>query len=96
VAAAPGKVSCNTAKTVCATVDRSRRSARIVLAKAVGVGEVFAIALRGGREDQGTQVRASVKKGRASFTVKLGGNKSRDQVWVLRSQTTFISSFQVG
>jgi hypothetical protein len=57
---------------------------------------VVAVALRGSREDGNTQVTGRVNKGKASFSVPLSGAKSKGQVWVVRTQSTFISSFQVG
>jgi len=91
-----GRKACNPAKTMCVTVDRSRKSAKVTLTKVKGTSEVFGVALRGTREDGGTQTGASVRGGKASLTLKLSGKKAKDQVWVLRSNSTFISSFQVG
>ena len=96
VAATPGKKSCNAAKTVCVTVDKKRSAAKVTLSKAAGTQDVVAVALRGTREDGRTQVSAPVRSGKASVTLRLGGNTSKGQVWVLRSQSSFISSFQVG
>jgi len=96
VKAQVGKKACNPAKTMCVTVDRSRKSAKVTLTKVKGTSEVFGVALRGTREDGGTQTGASVRGGKASLTLKLSGKKAKDQVWVLRSNSAFISSFQVG
>jgi len=96
VKAQVGKKACNPAKTMCVTVDRSRKSAKVTLTKVKGTSEVFGVALRGTREDGGTQASAPVRGGKASLTLKLSGKKAKDQVWVLRSNSTFISSFQVG
>ena len=96
LAAAPGKKTCDAAKTVCVTVDRARGAAKISLAKMKNTSEVFAVAVRGTQEDGGTQVRAAVKAGKASLTVKLSGAKSQGQLWVIRSAGAYISSFQVG
>ena len=95
ITAAPGKKACDVGKTVCVTVDRIRKSAKVSVAKATGSTEVVAVALRGTRED-GPQVEAPVKNGKASFTLKLSGSKSKGQVWVVQTRSTFISSFQVG
>ena len=96
LAAAPGKKTCDAAKTVCVTVDKARGAAKISLAKMKNTSEVFAVAVRGTQEDGGTQVRAAVKAGKASLTVKLSGAKSQGQLWVIRSAGAYISSFQVG
>ena len=93
--AKPGKKACDVTKTVCVTVDRSRKSAKVSIAKVMGASEVVAVALRGTRED-GPQIGAPVKKGKASLTVKLSGAKSKGQIWVVRTPSTYISSFQVG
>ena len=95
IAAQPGKKACDAANLVCVTVDRARKTAKVSLAKVTGANEVTAVALRGTRED-GLQVKAPVKKGKASFTVMLAGAKSKDQIWVVRTPSTFITSFQVG
>lgn len=95
VTATPGKKACDVTNTVCVTIDRSRKSAKVSLAKVNGASEVLAVALRGTRED-GPDVKAPVKKGKASLTVKLAGAKSQGQIWVVRTPETFISSFQVG
>ena len=96
IAAQPGKKACDVTNIVCVTVDKARKSAKVSVAKAAGASEVFAVVLRGTREDGGTQVSAPVKKGKASLTVKLSGAKSKGQVWVVRTPSTYISSFQVG
>ena len=93
--AKPGKKECDVTNTVCVTVDRSRKSAKVSVAKVGGASEVLAVALRGTRED-GPQIGAPVRKGKASLTVKLSGAKSKGQIWVVRTPATFISSFQVG
>ena len=93
--AKPGKKACDVTNTVCVTVDRARKSAKVSVAKVMGASEVRAVALLGTRED-GPQLKAPVKKGKASFTVRLPGAKSQGQVWVVRTPSTFISSFQVG
>lgn len=95
VVAKPGKKSCDVANNVCVTVDRARKSAKVSIAKVTGATQVIAVALRGTRED-GPQIGAPVKKGKASLTVKLSGAKSKGQAWVVRTPSTFISSFQVG
>ena len=95
IAAAPGKKACDVTNTVCVTVDRARKSAKVSVAKVAGAREVVAVPLRGTRED-GPQVGAPVRKGKASFSVKLAGAKSQGQIWVVRTPSTFISSFQVG
>lgn len=95
VKAKPGKKVCNAAKTLCVTVARSRKTAKVSVAKVKGASEVLAVALRGTRED-GKPVNASVKKGKATFTVKLSGAKSKGQVWVVRTSSTYLGSFQVG
>lgn len=96
LAAALGKKVCDAAKTACVTVDKARGTAKISLTKIKGAAEVVAVALRGGEEDSGSQVNGKVKAGKASLTVKLGGAKSQGQVWVIRTPSTYISSFQVG
>ena len=93
--AKPGKKACDVTNVVCVTVDRSRKSAKVSVAKVTGASEVVAVALRGTREE-GPQVGAPVKKGKASLTVKLTGPKSRGQIWIVRTPSTYISSFQVG
>ena len=93
--ARPGKKACDVTNTVCVTVDRARKSAKVSVAKVTGAREIVAVPLRGSRED-GPQVGAPVKRGKASFTVRLAGAKSQGQVWVVRTPSTFISSFQVG
>ena len=96
VAAKPGKKACDPAKVLCVTVDKARKTAKVSVSKMPGnSGDVVAVALRGSREDGNTQVTARVNKGKASFSVQLSGAKSKGQVWVLRTQSTFISSFQV-
>lgn len=95
IAALPGKKSCNITNTVCVTIDRARKSAEVLLAKVTGVSEVIAVALRGTRE-AGPQVGAPVNRGKASLTVKLAGSKSKGQTWVVRTPSTFISSFHIG
>ena len=90
-----GKKACDGDNLFCVTVDRARKTAKISVAKVTGASEVLAVALLGTRE-AGPQVKAPVKKGKASFTVKLAGAKSKDQIWVVRTPSTFISSFQVG
>jgi hypothetical protein len=90
-----GVRSCDPVRSVCVTVDRARKTAKVSVSKVAGASEVVAVALRGTREE-GPQVSASVKKGKASLTVKLSGGKSKGQVWVVRTPSTFISSFQVG
>lgn len=95
IAAKPGQKACDVAKSLCVAVDRARKTATVTVSKVKGASEVTAVALRGARED-GPQVGASVKNGKASLTVKLSGAKSKGQVWVVRTPSTFISSFQVG
>ena len=90
------KQACDPSKIVCVTVDRARKSAKVSLAKVKGVSSVVAVALDGNREDGRTQVTAPVKKGKATLTVKLAGSMSKGQVWVVRTPSTFIGSFQVG
>ena len=90
-----GKKACDVANLVCVTVDRARKTAKVTVVKVTGASEVLAVALRGTRED-GPQVTAPVKKGKATFSVKLAGVKSKDQIWIVRTPSTFISSFQVG
>jgi hypothetical protein len=97
VAAKPGKKACDPVKVLCVTVDKTRKTAKVSVSKVPGnSGDVVAVALRGSREDGNTQVTGRVNKGKASFSVPLSGAKSKGQVWVLRTQSTFISSFQVG
>jgi len=91
----PGKRACNAQKTMCVTVDRARKTAKVTLTKVRGSKEVTAVVMRGTREDGGSQVNASVKKGKASFALRLQGSKSKDEFWVLRTRSTYISSFQV-
>ena len=93
--AKPGKKACDVTNIVCVTVDRARKSAQVSVAKVGGASEVLAVALRGTREE-GPQVKGPVKKGKASLTVKLSGAKSKGQIWVVRTPSTYISSFQVG
>jgi len=95
IAAVPGKKACDAANLVCVTVDRARKTAKVSVVKVTGASEVLAVALRGTRED-GPEVKVSVKKGKASLTLKLAGAKSQGEVWVVRTPSTFISSFQVG
>ena len=94
--ALPGKKACNEAKTLCVTVDKKRGVAKVVVSKVIGATEVAAVAVRGTQEDGGSEVKGVVKKGSALLTVKLGGVASQGQVWVIRTPTTFLSSFQVG
>ena len=96
VTVAPGKKACNVAKTMCVSVDRSRKTAKVTVSKIKGASSVVAVALNGNREDGRSEVTVPVKKGKASVTVKLAGAKSKGRVWVLRTSTTFISSFQIG
>jgi len=96
LAAKPGKSVCNSTKSVCVTVDRSRKAARVAVSKLAGEKQVFGVAMRGNREDSPTQVIGSVSKGKASLSLRLSAAKSKDQVWVIRTPSTFIASFQVG
>jgi hypothetical protein len=96
VSVAAGKKACNEAKTVCVSVDRTRKTARVTLAKITTTPRVVALALRGNSEDDQTQVWANLKGGKGSLSVRLAGAKSKGQVWIVRSESTFISSFQVG
>lgn len=96
VAAKAGARACDVAKTMCVSVDRSRKAAKVTVSKIKGASSVAVVALNGNREDGRSEVTVPVKKGKASVTVKLAGAKSKGQVWVLRTSTTFISSFQVG
>jgi hypothetical protein len=91
-----GKKVCDAAKSMCVTVDRSRKTARVALTKVMRANEVTAIALAGTREQSATQVRTRVTKGKASLTLKLSGPQAKGQVWVVRTPSTFISSFRVG
>jgi len=94
--ARPGKKACNAAKTVCITVDRSRKAAKVSVTKASGSSQVIAVALDGAKENGRTQVRGSIKKGKATLALKLAGTTSKDQVWVIRTPSAFLASFQVG
>jgi len=96
VAAKAGARACDVAKTMCVSVDRSRKTAKVAVNKVKGASSVVAVALNGNREDGRSEVTVPVKKGKASVTLKLAGAKSKGQVWVLRTSTTFISSFQIG
>lgn len=96
VSVAAGKKACNEAKTVCVSVDRARKTARITLTKITNAPRVAAVALRGNVEDGRSQVWANLKGGKGSLAVKLEGVRSQGQVWLVRSESTFISSFQVG
>lgn len=91
-----GKKACNNTKTLCVTLDKKRKKAKVSVVKVGGAREVLALALRGAREDGKTQVRTPVKKGKATVTIKLNGSKSRGQVWVVRTPSSLIGSFQVG
>ena len=93
--AKPGKKECDVTNIVCVTVDRSRKSAKVSVAKVTGASEIVAVELRGTRE-AGPQIGAPVRKGKASLTVKLSGAKSKGQIWVVRTPSNYISSFQVG
>ena len=95
LSASPGKRVCDSKKVTCVQVDRSRKGAKVTLTKVKGTSQVLAVALRGTREDGGTQVSAQVKKGKATFSLKLSGAKAKGQVWILRSPSAFISSFEV-
>jgi len=90
----PGKPICNDTKTKCVTVDRARKSAKVTLTRVKGVREIVAVAMRGNREEA-AQFRAPVRRGKAVLSLPLSGGAAKDQVWILRSETTFISSFQV-
>lgn len=96
VKAQAGKKACSVTKSMCVAVDRSRKAARVTLTKIKGASQVVAVALNGNREDGRSEVRVPVKKGKASISVKLSGSKSKGQVWVVRTPSAFISSFQVG
>lgn len=96
LAALPGKKACNDLQTVCVTVDKKRGAAKVVISKITGATEVVAVAVRGTREDGGSQVKGVVKRGNASMTVRLAGATSKGQVWVVRTPSTYIGSFQVG
>ena len=96
VLVAPGTRVCDATKTMCVSVDRSRKSATVTLSKVKGASEVVAVALRGAVEDGRTEARSIVTKGKASFTIKLARAKSKGQVWNLRTPSTFISSFEIG
>ena len=95
VAALPGKKACDVANTVCVTVDRARKTAKVSVSKVAGASEIVAVPLRGTRED-GPRLSAPVRKGKATIALTLAGGKSQGQVWVVRTPSTFISSFQVG
>jgi hypothetical protein len=90
-----GQKSCNGAKTVCISVDRARKAARIALARIADAPRVAAVALQGNSEDGTTQVWANLTGGKGSLSVKLAGAKSKGQVWIVRSESTFIASFEV-
>jgi hypothetical protein len=97
VEASPGMRSCDVTQAVCVTIDKARRLARISVSGAPkGATDIIAVALRGADEDRRSQVVGRIKKGKATLTVKLAGAKSSGQVWVVRTPTTFMSSFQVG
>jgi len=95
LAAKPGKAVCTSSTSACVTVDRSRKSARVSVSKLLGASQVIAVAMRGNREDSSTQVIGRVNKGKASLSLKLSGAKAKEQVWVVRTPSTFIASFQV-
>jgi hypothetical protein len=95
LAAAPGKKVCDSKRVTCVQVDRSRKGAKVTLTKVKGTSQVLAVALRGTREDGGTQVSAQVKKGKATISLKLAGAKAKGQTWVIRTPSTFIASFEV-
>lgn len=95
VSVAAGKKACNEAKSVCISVDRARKTARIAFSKVTNAPRVTAVALRGNVEDGKSQVWANVKGGKGSLSVKLAGARSQGQVWIVRTESTFISSFQV-
>lgn len=90
-----GKKSCTADKTLCVTIDRKRQSAKVTVSEIKGANEMFAAQVAGAREI-GKARSAAVKKGTASFTLGLNGAGSRGQVWILRTASTFVSSFQVG
>jgi hypothetical protein len=92
----PGKKACDVAKSACVTLDRQRRTAKVTLIGVTGASEIIAVALRGATEDGRSEVRGAVRNGSATLTVKLAGAKSRNEVWVLRSPSTFLASFQIG
>jgi hypothetical protein len=96
LAAMSGKRSCNATKTLCVTVDKERKTAKVSLSKVKGAQDVTAVALRGKSEDSSTRVSIPVRSGNASITIQLSGKKAKGQVWVLRTSKAFISSFQVG
>jgi hypothetical protein len=96
LAASPGKAACDSTRTTCVTVDRTRKTAKVMLTKVKSASEVVGVALRGTEEDGRTQVRVAVRGGKAVLTVKLNGKIAQGQVWIVRTPSTFISSFQVG
>lgn len=91
-----GKTVCSVGRTMCVSLDRASKSAKVTVAKVSGASEVVAVAMRGAREDGKTQIQSPLRKGKATITVKLAGAKSKGQLWVLRTPSDFISSFEVG
>lgn len=91
----PGKKACDSSKSMCVRVDGKGKSAKV---RVSGLGknkDVFAVALAGSDEVPSTTVRAKVKKGKASLTIRLAGASSKSQVWVVRTASTYVSSFTV-
>jgi len=95
MAAKPGTRSCNAAKSLCVRVDSRGKSARVAVIKITGVSDVYAVSMRGAGEDPSTEKRMSVKNGRATFTLDLS-RALQGRVWIIRTNGTFIGSFQVG
>jgi len=90
-----GKKACDPSKSMCVTIDGKGKSAKVRVSGLGKIKDVFAVALAGADEVPSTTVRAKVKKGKASLTIRLSGALSKGQVWVVRTASTYVSSFKV-